>query len=54
MTSFSKDMNFARLIPTRIDSYSVSLLDVGKSSYVAYSILSPVGALSYMSTPTPV
>ena len=40
-----------RSIPTRIASYSVSLLDVGKSSCMACYILYPVGALSCKPTP---
>ena len=47
MMSFSQDTNLARLTPARIASYSVSLLDAGKSIRMACSILSPVGALSY-------
>ena len=54
MISFSEDIDFARSIPARIASYSVSLLDVGKPSRMAYSILSPIGALSYKPTPGPV
>ena len=46
MMSFSEDTDFARLTPTRIVSYSVSLLDAGKPSLMACSIISPVGALS--------
>ena len=46
MMSFSKNIDFARSIPARIASYSVSLLDVGKFSCMAYSIISLVGALS--------
>ena len=46
MMSFYEDTDFA--------TYSVSLLDAGKSSRMACSILSPVEALSYKSTPTPV
>ena len=51
MMIFSKDTNVTRSISTRIASYSVSLLDAKKSSHMAYSILSPVGALSCKSTP---
>ena len=68
MMSFSKDTNFSRLTPTRIASYSVSLLDswksrldvgksrldAGKSSRMACSIISPVGALSCKPTPAPI
>ena len=43
MMSFSKDTDFARSILARISSYLVSLLDKGKSSCMAYSILSPLG-----------
>ena len=38
----------------RIASYSVSLLDAGKFSRMACSILSLFGALSYKPTPAPV
>ena len=54
MMSFSEDIDFVRLTLARIALYSVSLLDTGKSSRMACSILSPVGALSCKSTPTPV
>ena len=46
MMSFSEDTYFARLIPARIASYSISLLDVGKFSRIACSILSLVGGRS--------
>ena len=46
MMIFSEDMEIARSTLARIASYSTSLLDVGKSNRIAYSILSPVGALS--------
>ena len=51
MMSFSKDTDFARSTPTRIALYSVSLLDKGKPSRVAYSMLSLVGVLSCKPTP---
>ena len=54
MISFSEDTNFARSIPARITSYSVSLLDMRKSSRMTYSIFSLVGALSCKPTPAPV
>ena len=54
MTIFSEDTEIARSIPVRIASYSASLLDMGKSNRITCSILSPVGALSCKSTPTPV
>ena len=54
MMIFSKDTNVVRSIPARIASYKVSVLDMGKSSRMAYSILSPVRALSCKLTPTPV
>ena len=54
MMIFSEDTDVVRSIPTRFASYSVSLLDAGKSSHKACSILSPVGALSCKPTPTPV
>ena len=43
MMSFYEDTDFVRSTPTRTDSYSISLLDAGKSSHMAYSILSLVG-----------
>ena len=46
MMSFCKDIDFARSISARIASYSVSVLEAGKSSCMARSILSSVGALS--------
>ena len=46
MMSFFEDTDFARSILARIASYSVSLLDVGKSSHIICSILSPVGGMS--------
>ena len=52
MMIFFEDTKVARSILARIASYSFSLLDVGKSTRIAYSILSPVGALSYKPTPT--
>ena len=52
MMSFSEDTDFARLILTKIASYFVSLLNVGKSSRMACSILSPIWALSCKPTPT--
>ena len=54
MMSFSEDIDFARLTMARISSYSVSLLDTRKSNRIAYSILSPVRALSCKPTPAPV
>ena len=54
MMSFSKDTDFVRSTPTRIASYSVSLLDAGKPRHMAYSILSLVGALSCNPTPVPI
>ena len=46
MMIFSEDMEIMRFIPTRIASYSTSLLDAGKSNCIICSIFSPVGALS--------
>ena len=46
MSSFYEDIDFARSTPARIASYSVSLLDAGKSYRIDYSILSLVKALS--------
>ena len=51
MMSFSNDTDFARSILAKIASYSVSLLDVKKSSRMTCSILSPIGALSCKMTP---
>ena len=45
MKIFSEDTDVARLIPARISSYLVSLLDAEKSSRMACSIISHVGAL---------
>ena len=46
MMLFFEDTDVARSIPARIASYSVSLLDAGKSNPMACSIHSPIGALS--------
>ena len=54
MISFSEDTDLSGSIPVRIASYSISLLDEGKSSRVACSILSPVGALSCKPTLAPI
>ena len=54
MMSFYEDIDFARSIPAMITSYSVSLLDAGKSSRMACSIISPVGALSCKLTSAPI
>ena len=54
MMSFYEDTDFSRSIQARTASYSVSLLDAGKSSRMTYSIISLVGALSCKPTPTPV
>ena len=51
MMIFFEDTDFERLILARIASYSVSLLDAGKSSRMPCSIFSPVGALSCKPTP---
>ena len=53
MIIFSEDTNVAWSFPSRIASHFVSLLDTGKSSHMAYSILSLVGALSCKPTPAP-
>ena len=50
MMIFLEDTDVARSIPTRIDSYLVSLLE---SSLMTYSILSYVGDLSCKPTPAP-
>ena len=44
MRSFSDDTDCVRLILAKITSYSASLLDAGKSSRMACSTLSLVGA----------
>ena len=54
MMIFSEDTDVAWLISDKIASYSVSLLYAGKSSRMACSIISPVGALSCKPTPGPV
>ena len=54
MMIFFEDKDVVRSISARIASYSVSLLDTGKSSCMDYSILSLVGDLSCKPTPTPV
>ena len=54
MRNFSDDIDLSRLIPARIASYSVSLLDAGNSSHMACSTLSPVRAFSCKPTPAPV
>ena len=54
MMILSEDTDVARSISVRIASYSGSLLDMGKSSCMACSILSLVGALSCKPTPAPV
>ena len=54
MMIFSEDTKVARLILAKITSYSVSLLEAGKSSHMAYSILYPVGALSCNPTLAPI
>ena len=53
MMSFYEDTNVARSIPARTALYSVSLLNVGKSSYMACSIISPIMALSCKPTLAP-
>ena len=50
----SEDTDVVRSISDRIASYSVSLLEGGKSSHMACSIFSPIGALSCRPDPTPV
>ena len=54
MMIFSADKEIVRLILTRIASYSISLLDLGKSNRMACSNISPVRALSVKPTPAPV
>ena len=54
MMSFSEYTYFVRFTQARISSYSVSLLYAGKSSWMACSIISPIGALNCKLTPAPV
>ena len=54
MMIFYEDTNVVRLIPVWIASYSISLLDAGKFSHIACSIISPIGALSCRLTLAPV
>ena len=54
MMIFSEDTEIVRSILTRIASYFASLLDAGKSNYIACSILSLVGTLSCKPTPASV
>ena len=54
MMIFSEDTEVTRSIPAIIASYSASLWDMGKYNRIAYSILSPVRALSCKTTPTPI
>ena len=54
MMSFSQNTDFARSTPDRIASYSVSLLDAGKSIRMVYSTLSPIRDLSCKPTPAPI
>ena len=54
MMIFYEDMKIARSSPTIIALYSASLLEVGKSKCMAYSIISLVGASSCSPSPAPV
>ena len=54
MMIFSEDMEIARFILAMIASYSASLLEAGKYKHMAYSIISPVGALSCSPSPNPI
>ena len=54
MMSFSVDIDFERLIPAKITSYSVSLLYMVKPNCMDYSILSLVKGLSCKPIPVPV
>ena len=54
MIIYSEDTEIPRSIPAMITSYSASLLEAGKSKRMAYSIISPVGALSFSPNPAPV
>ena len=46
MMIFSEDTELARSSPAIISSYSALLLEIGKSRCMAYSMTSPVRALS--------
>ena len=54
MIIFSEDTEIARSISAMMDSYSASLLEVGKFKHMACYIISLVGALSCSHRPTPV
>ena len=54
MMNFYGDTDVVSSISDRIASYSVSLLEAGKPSYMACSILSPVRALSCKTTLAPI
>ena len=51
MMIFSEDMEIGRSIPVMIALYSASLLEASKSKLMAYSIISPIEALSCCSNP---
>ena len=54
MMIFSEDTKITRSSLAIIASYSDSLLEVGKSRYMASSMTSPVGALSCNPRPAPI
>ena len=54
MITLSKETEIPRSIPTRISSYSASLLEARKSKRMACSIISPIGALSCSPSPASV
>ena len=54
MIIFFKDTEIVRSIPTMMASYSASLLEAGKSKRMAYSIISPIRALSCSPRSAPV
>ena len=54
MTIFSEDTEITRSVLAMIASYLASLLEAGKAKRMASSIISPVEALSYNPSPTPI
>ena len=54
MMIFSEDTEIARSILAMIASYSTSLLEAGKYKCMAYTIISPVEALSYSPISAPI
>ena len=54
MMIFSENTEIAKSSLAMIASYSASLLEAGKFSCMAYSMTSPVGALSCSPRPAPI